>query len=240
MPTVKRPAALVKAYNATKKKIEERDIPTIPILQGHVLYRSINPTSPYTSLPMPAPGGHVSKAQANKLLVPADHSRDLSNRFSGPGAAGIGGAGALYFVLQQQALVNESTHYSGKSAYWALAGRCVLKIRTMGSILVADISPHNPAGRRFLKELGPKAWDEMTDPDDCSVARGIGLAIAHSGFLAGLAAQTVRESERSDDERGDNLILFAAPGQAIPQLYIEQAAYYGKRSEPEIFPVAFP
>jgi hypothetical protein len=110
----------------------------------------------------------------------------------------------------------------------------------MGSVLVADLSPHNPRARRFLREMGAGAWEQMTDPDDCSVARGMGLAIAHSGFLRGLSVQTVRSSERSADERGDNLVLFSAPGQAVPGLYIEEASFFGKTSKPEVFPVAFP
>ena len=32
-------------------------------------------------------------------------------------------------MLQQQALVNEAAHYSRKVPVWALANRCVLKIR---------------------------------------------------------------------------------------------------------------
>jgi len=80
----------------------------------------------------------------------------------------------------------------------------------------------------------------MVDPKDCSVARGIGLAIAKHRALRGLSVQTVRESERSAEERGDNLVFFAAPGQAISSVYIEEAYYFGKRYDPEIFPVAFP
>lgn len=70
---------------------------------------------------------------------------------------------------------------------------------------------------------------------------GIGLAVAQSRPLLGLSVQTVRESDRSTEERGDNLVLFGAPGQTIPGLYIEQALYFEvKRSAPEVFPVAFP
>lgn len=241
MPDVKRPAALAKVYHAACKKIEAGEIPTVPVVDGQALYRSINPTSPYTLLPQPKPGAHVSKFQANRLLVPGDGATDLHNRFSGPsGGAGIPPASGLYCVQQQQALVNESTHYSGKAPFWALAGRCVLRIRFMGTALVADLSPHNPRAMRFLRELGPNTWAEMNDPTDCSVARGIGLAIAQSSYLHGLSVETVRESARSADERGDNLVLYAAQGQAVPNLYIDQAWYFGKTSQPEAYPVAFP
>lgn len=241
MPTVQRPAILAAIYSAAKRKIDAREIPTLFIEAGQTLYRSINPNSPHTSLPMPKAGGHVSKTQANKLLIPGDGLRELNNRFSGPSYnAGIAPTAGLYCVLQQQALINESMHYSGKVGAWALSGRCVLKIRLMGSILVADLSPHTPQARRFLRELGANIWDQMVDPKDCSVARGIGLAVAQTGFLRGLSVQTVRASERSVDERGDNLVLFTVPGQPIPGLYIEQASYFGKTYAPDVFPVEFP
>lgn len=239
MPTVERPAALAAAYSATKKKID--DLPTVMLQDGMTLFRSFNPNSAYSHLPKPSPGGHVSKPQANKLLVPGDGRIDLKNRFSGPSYdPAIPAAAGLYCVLQQQALVNESAHYGKKARVWALSGKCVLKMRLMGSMLVADLSPHNPRSRRFLRELGRKTWDEMTDPKDCSVARGIGLAVAETGLFHGLAVQTVRESERSAEERGDNLVLFATPGAAVRGVYIEEAYYYGKRYHPEVFPVQFP
>jgi len=239
VPKVLSNSALAAAYAAAKKKID--DLPTLLLQADTTLYRSFNPNSPYSQLPKPAPGKHVSKMQANKLLVPGDGAIDLSNRFSGPSNdPAIPAAGGLYCVLQQQALVNESAHYSKKVPVWALSGRCVLKMRLMGAMLVADLSPHNPRSKRFLRELGKGTWEEMTDLKDCSVARGIGLAIAETGVMRGLSVQTVRESERSADERGDNLVLFTLPGQPVSGVYIEEAYYYGKRYDPEIFPVQFP
>lgn len=241
LPSVKNRDALAKVYAAAKRKIDANDIPTLLLEDGRVLFRSINPMSRFSFLPRPGAGMHVSKRLANPLLAPADGPIDLSNRFSGPSYwPAIPCAAGLYCVLQQQALVNESTHYSGKAPVWALAGRCVLRMRIMGSILVADLSPHNPRARRFLRELGAGIWEQMTDPKDCSIARGIGLAIANSRWLHGVAVETVRESERSGEERGDNLVLFATPGSAVSNLYIDEARFYGRRSDPEIFPVAFP
>jgi hypothetical protein len=65
------------------------------------------------------------------------------------------------------------------------------------------------------------------------VARGIGLAIAHSSYLHGLSVETVRESARSAEERGDNLVLYAP---AVHNLDVDQAWYFGKTSRPEIYP----
>jgi hypothetical protein len=234
-----RPSALAAAYAATKRKIDE--LPTVPLPQDTVLFRSFNPNSAHSQLPKPVRGGHVSKMQANNLLIPGDGAKDLNNRFSGPSYdASIPAAAGLYCVLQQQAMVNESMHYNRKVGVWALSGRCVIRIRLMGQILAADLSPHNPRSRRFLRELGKDVWEEMNDPEDCSVARGIALAIAETGWLQALVAQTVRESERCAEERGDNVVLFAIPGHGVRSVYIEEASYYGKRYDPEIFPVAFP
>jgi len=239
MPKVMRQTTLAAAYAGTKKKIDQ--IPTLLLQSDTTIFRSFNPNSPYSQLPKPQPGRHVSKMQANKFLIPADGIDERNNRFSGPSNdPAIPSAGGLYCVLQQQALVNESMHYNRKVATWALTGRCVLRMRLMGSMLVADLSPHNPRSRRFLRELGGETWNEMVDEKDCSVARGIGLAIAETKFLRGLSVQTVRQSERSAEERGDNLVLFTAPGHAVSGMYIDEAYYYGKRYDPETFPVEYP
>jgi len=240
VPALKRPEVLSAVYAAAGGKIAARDIPTLFVQGGQTLYRSVNPAGTYTSMPKPNPGRHLSKFAANAAITPADGVLDLGNRFSGPSGGSIPHASGLYCVQQQQALINESAHYSGKAHAWSLSGRCVLRIRVMGSILVADLSPHNPRALRFLRELHGASWDQMVDPNDCSVGRGIGLAIAHSGYLRGLSIQTVRESDRSIDENGDNLVLFGSPGQPIPGLYIDQAIYFGKTAVPEIFSVAFP
>jgi hypothetical protein len=227
---------LKQAYEAARAKIVKREIPTLLIQGGQPLFRY----TPSAILPRPAAGGHVSKADANKVLVPYDLGAERGYRFSGPSHnPAVPAAGGLYCVLQQQALMNESMHYSGKGGDLALDGKCVLRLRVMGALMVADLSPHNPGSRRFLDSLGPKTWDEMNDADDCSVARGIGLAIADSGFLRGLAVQTVRTSERSAGERGDNLVLFSSNG-PVQQIYIDEASYYVGAAAPQKFPVAFP
>ncbi len=173
------------------------------------------------------------------LLIPGDGSKDYDNRFSGPSySPNIPAAGGLYCVMEQQALVNEAMHYSTLPRGQALVGKCVIRIRLMGAMLVADLSPHNPNAKKFLQDLAVGTWDRMSDPDDCSVARGIGLAIANSPKLNGLIAQTVRESERSPEERGDNLVLFARPGSAVTNVFIDRAYFFGA-SGMETFPVEF-
>jgi hypothetical protein len=233
---------LAETYAKAVALIAAGKIPTVFIQPGQVLYRSINPAKVHSYLPKPAPGGHVSRSKANLLLLPGDETgKEFKNRFTGhSGIASIPSASGLYFVQQQQALVNEETHYNRKVAKWALAGRCVIYLRVLRPILVADISPHNPGAKRFFRELGKDTWEHVNDLHDCSTARAIGLAIAHSGHLQGLSVQTVRASDRSHEERGDNLVLFAKPGQSIPGLEIFRADYYGKVAEPEKFEVRLP
>ena len=240
MPTVKNPAALKKAYEAAAKKVAGGDIPTTFVYGGHTVFRSINPTSPYSSLPKPRAGGSISLAATIPLLRPPDATAERGNRFSGPSYnPSIPPMGGVYCVLQQQALMNESAHYSGKAHAWGLVNRCVLRMRITGTINVGDLSPHNPRAIRFFRELGPKVWNEMNDPQDCSVARGVALAFAQASYLHGISVQTVRESDRSDEERGDNIVFFSA-GPAISCLEVDKVYYFGKTSTPEVFPVTRP
>ncbi len=239
MPTVQDKDLLAKAYESASRKIEKNQIPTLRLQSGQYVYRSFNPTSPHSYLPKPLAGHSVRKQDANQLLAPQDGIRDLNNRFSGPSYnSKIPGAAGFYCVLQQQALMNENMYYSGKPRDSALNGKCVIQLRLMAPIMVADLSPHNGGARKFLQDMAVGKWDRMNDKDDCSVARGIGLAIAHSMNLFGLIAQTVRESERSPQERGDNLVLLAAPGKSIANVYIDKA-YYFTSSAVETFNVDF-
>ena len=63
--------------------------------------------------------------------------------------------------------------------------------------------------------------EAINDPNDCSVARGIGIAVGHFGYEA-LLVQTARTSERSPLEMGDNLIFFGKQGECIRNLSVEE------------------
>jgi hypothetical protein len=241
MPEVKSPAALKSAYEATLQRVQRGDLPTSFLYGGQTLFRSINPKSAYTPLPQPGPGGTVSLAATTPLLKPGDVGREGHNRFSGPSYnnPAITAIGGLYCVMQQQALVNESAHYSGKAHAWALSQRCVLRVRINGTVTVADLSPHNPGSSRFLRSLGKNVWEKMNDPDDCSVARGIGLALATLGFVRGILVQTVRASNRSEEELGDNVVFFST-GNPVPGIAVDQVYFFGKTAAPEVFAVTRP
>ena len=178
--------------------------------------------------------------------------------------------GGLYCVLQQQALVNEAMHYARMEADVkkaiaagmplrdaAFANRCVVKVVLMDRFLLADLSPHNPGSERFFKQVSEQPglmqllaktqyaskvsfFDRMVDSDDCSVARGVGLALAGVGYLKGILVQTVRRSGRSLDEKGDNVVLFGNAGTPVPALYVDQVFYFDAIGKLERFPVSFP
>lgn len=245
MPVVKNPALLMETCNAVKKNISR--IPSqLLSADSTTLYRRIPPTL----LKKPAPGHPVSRSALDKFLTPFDGSRERQNRYSGPcptsslgrlpaGSGHILCCGGLYCSLQQQALINEMMHYSHRSGKMALDGQAVLKIRLRGPALVADLSPHNPAALSFLQSLGNRTFEQMTDPVDCSVARGIGIAIAHSGYFHGLLIQTVRESDRSDEERGDNVVFFGTTKHSLPCLYVESVQFFNQADKTSgIYPVA--
>jgi hypothetical protein len=136
-----------------------------------------------------------------------------------------------------------------------LHSKCVVKIRLLGRWLVADLSlRHNPAALSFLDRIGAdlavraamqaiagrsvRVSEQINDPNDCSLARGIGLALAQAGYQ-GLQVETARMSERSVFERGDNLIFFGAVGQRIPNLSVEEAYLFPLGGSLVRYPVEF-
>lgn len=255
MPSVNRPDVLAAIYRATSNLITNGSIPSTIVSHSHTIFRSVG--NQY--LPKPAAGGHVSRHMANQALMPRDGSSETNNRFSGPSYdAAIPAAAGLYCVMQQQALVNEVAHYAQKPGHTAFADKCVLKIRLASSVNCADLSPHNPGHAQFLNALynapgvrqilakgAPPGihidlWTEITSGTDCSVARGIGLAVANSMYH-GLIAETVRDSERSIEEKGDNLILYGERMKGISLLWVEEALFFDQGANSvEVFPVEFP
>jgi hypothetical protein len=119
-----------------------------------------------------------------------------------------------------------------------LNSKCVVKISLLGPFVAVDLSAHNPGARDFVDSLGrtdgvkrslasagqasKSLWSLLLDPDDYSVARGIGLALAAHGYRS-LIASTARQSERSSSERGDNIIFFGHQKQRIENLSVVEA-----------------
>ena len=189
------------------------------------------------------------------------------NRFTGKSFyPEITSSGGLYCSTQQSALVNELLHYGrpeipGGAVTGAqridrsLASKCIVKIRLMGCMLAADLSPHNPGAQKFVEDLGKAPsvqaafhstgglatviWQELFDKEDCSVARGIGLAVANSGPFRALQALSVRPSGRPGGETGDNIVFFGHDRVPPEGLYIEEAYLFPLNSKPQKFSVEF-
>lgn len=265
MAKVKFPALLAAVYDAALRRVA--DAPTTLTQTNTTMFH-------YFDQKYFVPDVHrriLRRDHAMSTLVVRNVGSD-DYRFTGvshwPHIAPWGG---LYFALQQQALVNEAAYYveNGRAAKAAATGasapkplprsavmysKAAVKIVTMGPVLAADFSLHNPFGRQFVDSLGREAsvdaamtaagkgamslWDAMNEGEDCSVARGLGLAVAKHGYQA-LCAQTVRTSERSPLERGDNLVLFGQNGAAIPNLSIVEAYLFPVVGPLEIYPVEF-
>ncbi|MCZ2153568.1 MAG: hypothetical protein LC114_06650 [Bryobacterales bacterium] len=263
MPSVKRPRVLAAVYEETSRLLAKREVPTEHIEPSRRLYRAADLR--YMNVNA---RGIFPRTMANQALVVRDAASD-SNRFSGISKnAAIGNRGAIYCAGQQTALVNELMHYTSNQPgvmmnpstnmpvpSFSFAGKFVVKIRLMHVLALCDLSPHNPGSRQFLDKIfdAPavqaalteggyrpiSALLELNDGEDCSMARGIGLAVAHCGWLHGLQARTVRPSDRSLEETGDNVVLFGEANQPVSGLWIESAYRFPLSGPPVEIPVQF-
>ena len=182
------------------------------------------------------------------------------NRWSGASLnPNVPNSGGIYFSLQQQALVNEMRHLALVNKMKYPVG--ILQIRVNQVLKLVDLSEANPQSRDFAGRviraaglLPPTAyppfsavqWRRFFGDDDCSVPRGLGLAVAASEIYQGIIAPTVRLSERSEFERGDNLVLYAPDGIPYPGLIAEAAFFtpgghfFGADLGMTKYPVQFP
>jgi len=250
-------------YAEASRLVEARRIPTEFIPTTVSLYRSFDrryaPINAQRLFPRQA---------ANAALVIRDQFLDV-NRFSGQSlTAGIPAYGGLYCSMQAQAIVNEMRHYargnknvprSGNTGFphvdETLGSKCIVRIRLMSSVLAADVSTHNPGSAAFLEAIERSAdvqaalraagrgartvAYELNDSEDCSVARGIGLAVANAPWLRALKVTTARPSDRSPDEMGDNVIFFGHNDERIGSLWIDEGYLFPLLGEPIVCPVEF-
>ena len=264
MPTVRFPALLAAVYHAVLRGAPQA--PSTVFFPGTTFFRSFD----QKYFVADAHRHILRRDHANNALrVPADNDH---NRFTGASHnAAIQAVGGLYCSLQQQAVVNEGAFYREKDRAnraaalglpapmplprsAVLSGRAAVKIRILGSVVAAELSPHNPGALKFVNGIGSHAavqaamkatgkaansiWDELNDSDDCSVARGFGLALAKFGYPA-LCVQTVRASERSAFERGDNVIFFGPAGKFVENLSVVEAYLFPVAGELQVYPVEF-
>lgn len=263
MPRVMSAHLLRAVYAEAARLIEARRIPTELIPAMATLYRSFD--QQYANINTQ---GVFPRQAANSALAIRDQHVDV-NRFTGQSfTAEIPAIGGLYCSLQAQAIVNETRHYaraskqiprSGQTGFpnvdATLRRKCIVRIRLMCSVLAADISAHNPGAAAFVDALGrstavqdalracgraPQSLaQQIDDSEDCSAARGIGLAVANTSWLRAMKATTVRRSDRSAGEMGDNLIFFGRNDERVAGLWIDEAYFFPLRGDPIVCPVEF-
>jgi hypothetical protein len=261
MPRLYFPELLRAVYHEASRLIEQRQIPTEMIPASATLFRSFD--RHHASINSQ---GVFPRQSANAALLVRDQFVD-QNRYSGKSmASDIPAWGGLYCSLQGQAIVNETMHYARAhqavprhsqtgfpDAGAALQNKCIVRIRLMGPALAADISVHNPGTGLFLDALDrspavqgalraagrQSVAQQIFDSEDCSAARGIGLAVANTSWLTALKATTVRPSDRAPEEMGDNIVFFGRDGQQVPNLWIDEAYLFPAQGAPVICPVEF-
>jgi hypothetical protein len=264
LPTVRFPALLAAVHRAALRSAS--DVPSTIFFAGTTFFRTFDQK--------------YFVADAHRRILRRDHANNAlriprdsdKNRFTGASHnASIDPVGGLYCSLQQQALVNEAAFYreAGRAERAARAGmplpkaiprsavlsdRAAIKLRNLGPVIAAELSPHNVEAVRFVNGIGNDAgvqtamkssgrgaktmWEELNDADDCSVARGFGLALAKFGYQA-LCSQTVRESERSALERGDNVVFFGIEGRLVDNLSVVEAYLFPVVGELQVYPVEY-
>lgn len=129
--------------------------------------------------------------------------------------------------------------------------KCILRIRLTAPVLVADVSDHNPGAAKFLASIAGDVEvqhalrlakraerpfvEYLSDSTDCSAARGIGLAVAASKPFQGLQATTARVSERSPEEKGDNVVFYGRNGQKPSGMKVDQAWLFPLHGAPRVY-----
>jgi hypothetical protein len=232
MPSARNPIVFEQAYRAAAELVADRIVPTRQIgFQRDQLFRYVD----RKYLPKPAPGTFASAAQQAAAISPFDEHAD-ANRWSGKSPVpGIQSRGGLYAVIHPHALINELRHGNAKwNPAWnekKLDQFAIVEIQIQRSHLMMDLSPANPGGQRFWKlfwtksKLDPAIHQPRLKSEDCSIQRAIGLAAAHAPYLQGLIVQTIRTSDRSPGEVGENIIFYGPNQRPIPHLTVEKVTY---------------
>lgn len=264
MPTVRFPALLRAAYHATVA--HGKNAPTLWLPVDSTVFHYF----PQEFFVVDTHRHILRRDHAMKTMTIYNQHNDAYRYTGQPHCHGIESQGGLYCSLQQQAIVNEAAFYVEAERVKEAAAKglpppkplprtavlnskAAIKIRLLGPMIAAEISPHSPDAEKHLRAIAADkvvatelkaarksarpVWDLLNDPDDCSFARGLGLGLAR--FYDALCAQTARTSERSPLERGDNLIFFGRQG-TIPQNLSPVEAYLFPVVGPlKVYPVEF-
>lgn len=207
--------------------------------------------------------------QFDPQTVPAnlqvrDALRDR-NRFSGLTPSHAGGGiqtGGVYFSRHPAALLNELRNYSGrrKPITKVLARKGVISLEVVQCMQLLDLSAYSHHTSRFLTDIaqdsdvqdamrhnnlvqqGLRFKQLLLHPNDYTVARAIGLAVAENHQLDGVQFRTARDSDRPG-ESGDNVVLYGPDGRVVTKKAVAATVtlfrYDGKSREvtPDVYHV---
>jgi hypothetical protein len=265
MPTVKSPALLAAVYNATLR--QAGNAPTTLMPADSTFFRAFDQThfTVDTQRRMLRRDQAMNALVIRDQHSDQNRFTGLSHDPRVPSCGGLYCALQQQALVNEVAHYVEAARTQSAANRGAAAPKPVprtavfntkaaVKIRALGPVLAVDLSPHNPFAMSFVNSVGGDGsvqsamkaagkgsspfWDTMNDGVDCSVARGLGLALAKHGYEA-LCVQTVRTSERSLLERGDNLIFFGYQGQVVRNLSIVEAYLFPVVGSLEVYPVEF-
>jgi hypothetical protein len=232
MPSARNPLVFEQAFDAAAGLLASNDVPTRQIgLHRDQLFRYVD----RQYLPKPAPNKFPSPLEQAKALSPFDETND-TNRWSGKSPVNrIPSRGGLYTVIHPHALINELRHGNAKwNPAWnerKLERYVIVEIHMMQAQLFLDLSTANPRANRFWNQffikskLNRQIHEPRLKSEDCSIQRGIGLAVAQCLYLGGLITNTVRTSDRSEGEVGENVIFYGPNRSPIPHLVVEKITY---------------
>lgn len=230
-------------YNAVKKRAEAGLFPQEYLPGGTILERAVDKR--YVVL---APNGLIYKNSAAAAITVRDANNDM-NRFTGTSPVPyIRNQGGLYLFRHEEAGLAEIMFYSEKmntlpmntatrriSVSHMMATKSIFRIRVTKPLILANISLLSGGGeaKRFFDEVGNETnvknllygatlSQKMLDPNDYSVSRAFGLALATINYINGIQSQTARVTDRTYLS-GDNVCLFGENMQPVSGLEVDSA-----------------
>ncbi len=243
MVTIKNPNLHRAAYFTVLDIIKAGQVPTDIIHPGTRMLRTTD--RKYIKI---TSEGFLALSSAAASLMIRNAYKDES-RWSGSSTMRGKQVGAIYLSEAEAANFNETLWYFYQSrsqnnclpkggvglANEMMRGKMVLDVIVTHPLCVFDLSIHESFVMDLIGILQKSAevkaaipthttvLDIYRDPDNCDIERAIALAAADSKIFHGIRAATVRLSERSDEESGNNVILFGQQDEIAQGIAIVRA-----------------
>jgi hypothetical protein len=241
--TIKNPNLHRAAYHIVSDIIKAGQVPTDLIHPGTRMLRTTD--RKYTKI---TSEGQLALSSAAAAMTIRNAYQDVS-RWSGISTMRGKQVGAIYLSEVEAANFNETLWYFYQSrsqnnflpkggvglATEMMRGKMVLDVIVTHPLCVFDLSLHENFVMDLIGILQKSSevktaipghttvLDIYRDPGNCDIERAIALAAADSKIFHGIRAGTVRMSERSADESGNNVIVFGEQDEIAQGLAIVRA-----------------